>query len=140
MSDAEAEKALAARDWATVQEHVFALAGADDERAEAWRGRLRDAVRPRAEAGDRIAQSVMGSLECWLGYGEREAPDDALERGLGWFMKAAAHPDSDRMVEQVHHWYGVARERGLRFADVERFLADPAVDARYRSLLRAKDS
>jgi hypothetical protein len=140
MTEAEAEKALAARDWATVQEHVFALADVDEERAQAWRARLRDAVLPRADAGERIAQSVMGSLECWLGYGEREAPDDALERGLGWLMKAASHPDSDRMVEQVHHWYGVARERGLRFAEVERFLADPAVDERYRRLLRIKES
>lgn len=140
MSDAEAEKALVARDWATVQEHVFALADVDEERAQAWRARLRDAVRPHADLGDRIAQSVMGSLECWLGYGEREAPDDALERGLGWLMKAAAQPDSDRMVEQVHHWYGVARERGLRFAEVERFLADPVVDERFRRLRRARES
>jgi hypothetical protein len=132
VTDEQAGRALGEGDWPTIQTYVLELLESDLARGIEWLGRLEAEARKPANAGDKYAQSVMGGIETWR-YLWRLAPaTESLERALEWFVMAARQVGGEPMMEQVRHWYQQAQTRGLRFAVVESFFADPEVVERHK--------
>jgi hypothetical protein len=115
-----------------VQGYVLELLGSDRTRGVEWLERLQAEARPQAIAGEKYAQSVMGSIETWRCWWGLAPAAESLERALEWFVMAARQVGGERMIDQVRLFYLEARRRGLRFPSVESFLADPEIAHRYR--------
>jgi hypothetical protein len=126
-----AERALEDADWVTAELYVRELFDSETAPAVLWLERLREAASRSASQGDNFAVGLLGNVEL-IRWQHGLAPvEDALGAALQHFMRASRQPGGEPMIEQVRHWYGQAKDAGLRFAEVEAFLSDSDVRDRF---------
>jgi hypothetical protein len=127
ISEGAADQALRRHDWLTAELFVWQVLEDDPDKGKAWLERFAAEARRVAASGDAGAEFAVGNSELLRWQHGLAAAESCLRSALHSFMRAAEAAHNVTVTHQVHYWYGLAREEGYSFSEVETFIENHPV-------------